>query len=284
MKNKTNILKSEDGSITVLISLMLPIMVLLILFVANSGQLIYEKIRLKNTCDAVALGAANVQSIAGNEIGDLNKERETEFRKLRKHVGRNLWFSLWDAKRVVKYFKKCISNLRKYQDESNTYYAKKSLEIANHIKELNQPKNSHWDLKPDKEDNEVFEYKEAKKKHVYYAYGALIRGIDPTLIVASKWSNSKAGRTEVTGAHNGVRYFPMTYDTILFGRSSIDVKVKKTEKIVDAGFTLTQEPKKFMFASNLFGDMPELKAYAKAKPAGGNIYDGKATYKPVLVK
>jgi len=278
-----NSFQSETGSITIVVALMLPAMLFIIGLIVNAAQVGFNQQRLDNTCDTISMSSAAAQAAGMNEEGDLNAERMKEFKKCRKYLSHNIWYSFWEGNKVIRYFKKCITNLRKYQDDANIYYAQEALKTAEHVKNINQPEGIEWELKPDNMGEKLVEYEECKKKPVFFVSAEKLRVFDPSFIVASTWSNSRAGSTYVTGPHNGISYRIKKYDTFVPGMGFIREKVKKTDKPVEAAFTLVQKPKDYIMFPSIFGKMPELKSYSKAKPAGGNIEEGKATYMPVLI-
>lgn len=62
------------GQVTLFFILCLGVMVMLLAFLVNLGQVLHEKILVQTVADMAALSAANVQAAGLNEIADLNTE------------------------------------------------------------------------------------------------------------------------------------------------------------------------------------------------------------------
>ncbi len=273
----------ERGSIAVLIALLIPVMLLMIALVLDIGQLVFEKIRLQNTVDTCALVAANVQSIGLNEIADLNAELINEHQKLRVIIGKGVWHSASEARKAIRFYETVMQNIILYQNQANTGYAQMAEVFAEKVKVDNLPEASlRWiggrsTLTSMTPNFDVMEY-------AYYTMTCSSSPLSwnycppgPVLL----WSDPDD--PEFVGHHDGSR-------TELRARKLMSVSIlNMVERYAKEGETyawleIQQEAQPYILGSRRFGYLPALRAYAKAKPAGGSIYDREAEYRPVLVK
>ena len=282
-------LLSEKGSITVLVALLIPIMFLMVMLVADIGQLVFEKIRLQNTVDACALAAATVQSVGLNEIADLNNDLAQEHKKLKAILdskgGR--WYSRGEAEKARDFFYNgkdgVLDHIYRYQKTANTTYAVLADKIVQEVKDDNLPGS---ELKWENEHNFLTTYEEHYKTVSFKYYDKMCSPSPLSLIYCSQkpvvmWSDPDDPR--FIGYHDGRQYRLRRRKTIR--NSSYDVmEILMKTNITYAHIKLTQRSKNFALGSSLFGRVPKLTASAEAKPVGGNIYGGKPYYRPVMTE
>jgi hypothetical protein len=297
MHGKRRRILDENGSVTVFVALLLPVLAVMIFLVLNIGQLVFEKIRLQNTADACALSAAAVQAAGLNEIAEVNFWSKDYVRTIAKAVMElsmaTPWLDQSTANSAVSYYKGVFKALRDYQDKANTYYAEQALSIAKKVKKANldeqgvtgitiesiNPKSSF------KKSGKLLEYKTSKETVNYmYIASPSVPPICP-VVAALSWSDSLAGDKKHIGAHMGATPTATCGLAPVSGSSQFDYKIsKKSSPMTYSAFKLTQESKEFILAGSVFGRMKKMTAYAGAMPTGGNVGDGKPAYKAVLVK
>jgi hypothetical protein len=270
----------EKGSITVLIVLLLPIMILMLALVVNINQLIFTKMKLQNTVDACALSAAAVQAAGLNEIADLNIEMAMESQKAGYFLSSGTWYD-FQAARATKDFFYNSSNgvidwIRKYQRQANQTYAEDAERVAQHVKQLNFPQSKLTA----KHNTGQLTY---LKEHFYdagFMYYSASYPDDPP-VLTQQWFNPDDPR--FADAHDGRISFPAQRMTPLYDSFRILEKTeKKTPTYVDYDIMLPAHP--FVMADAIFRGVPTLRATAAARPAGGNIYRQRPSYRAVLVK
>jgi hypothetical protein len=279
---KSQYLLSEKGSITVIVAFLIPIMILMVVLVVDIGQLVIDKIRLQNTVDACALAAATIQSVGLNEIADLNNELRLKYKKLTSILNSGTWRSLSEGRKAMAFYRKILNNIRKYQITANKSYAAKAKHIATKVMLINKSAGSTWSIKPDI-DARLMGYTLMPPRIVEFIYVPGSCKKCP-IIPTKKWSNALAGNPAFHGIHDG-RY-PSSRQALppLAYLTDVRVRIKKTAQTTYSAITLTQNPKGFALGSSLFGRMPLLRAYAKAKPVGGHIYNCKPEYRPLMIK
>ncbi len=118
-------LTEEEGQSSVLAALTAVVLVALLAFAVNVGQVIHDKMLAQTVADAVALSAANVQAVGMNEIADLNAEIIKLRKELRDDIakGRSIGFSPGQGWRTFLYYYRQIQYARDLQDEANTKFA-----------------------------------------------------------------------------------------------------------------------------------------------------------------
>jgi len=277
-----NFLIDSSGSITVLSVFLLPIMFLLVTVIVCVGQLIFEKIRLQNVADACVLSAASVQSVGLNEIADLNYEMSIEFRKLKNILSRGLWFNKNEGKEVIIFFREVFYYIHQYMDEANNHFAKLAIEIANDVIKSNTPKNRNWSQIVNAKTELARYYKEVKQVGFsYVAEGCYRCSLRRTI----SWNASQVGTPAYSGNHDGTFRSSRRVMRIDKYEAKVQTVVEKDSSyVIDFEVTLKQSPANYSLGKGIFGKMPELRAYAKAKPTGGNIHKKKPAYRPVLLE
>lgn len=285
-------LSTEHGSTTVLVVFLLPIMVIMMLLLANVGQAVFEKLRLQNTADAAALSAASVQAAGLNEIADLNFAWELEyFKMLRIILPPTFWDSYNDGNSCYNYFKDVFKEINKYQDDANEEYAEDALEIAEKVVEANLPSASIESVNP--EDDKLMEYSDGDEMTVFFLYRICMCcscGVGcacsccptwPTVM----WNDSTAGSKKFDLPHDGRLPKPNTGILLPGFPGTVKVKIRKEDSPTTySAFKVTQPEKDFIFAGSLFGKLEELTAYAAAKPTGGDIYNMEPNYFPIMTR
>ncbi len=281
----------QQGSITVLVVFLMPVMILMLLLVANIGQAIYEKVRLQNTVDACALAAATVQAAGLNEIADLNFEIGEEFRKLLIMMLTTwLWQDKIDGDNAISYYKKVFKALHRYQDEANRDFASAALRVARSVQRENLPKARLESINPN--EKELMRYRtESKTVSFWYRIcsccpcGLHCQCQCCPFLPTWTWNDGMAGPEDYFGPHDG-RMFRGDNGILcpVPGMGTVKTKIRKTGPTTYSAFKLTQPSQEFIFAGGVFGGMDELTAYAAAKPAGGDVYQGDPDYKPVMVQ
>jgi hypothetical protein len=274
---------SEKGSISVLVAFLIPIMILMVVLVVDIGQLVIDKIRLQNAADACALAAATVQSAGLNEIADLNNELRLNYKKLINILNSGIWHSLGEGRKAIEFYEKIFKHIRKYQMAANKSYAAKAKQVATRVMHSNRPAGSAWSINSDSNPI-LMGYTLMPPRIVEFIYlpGSCKKC---PIIPTKKWSNDRAGNPAFNGTHDG-RY-PSSRQALLPPLpyfTGVKVRIKKVGQTTYSGITLTQNPKGFALGSSLFGRMPSLDAYAKAKPAGGHIYNCKPEYRPLMIE
>lgn len=272
---------SEKGSITLFVAFLLPLMFIMVVLVADIGQLIFEKIRLQNVVDAVALAAAGVQSAGLNEIADLNSMLKIESWKLQLILASGIWHRKSQARSAIRFFKGgngVLTNIHRYQKEANEKYFKWADDIAKLVKLRNLPFSRLESLN---KGNKLIKFT-SKKRSVYYLYWVGRCFPKPCIRSTRVWSNPDDPRR--IGGHWGVRGAIANRLFILPGRDRVLERIKKVKTpMTYAAYKVTQYPKSFIHGWRPPW-MPKLEAYAAAKPTGGYISGGKAKYRPIMVK
>lgn len=279
-QDEPSILNSEKGSITVLIAFLLPVMLLMLIMIVNINHLVFTKIRLQNTVDACALSAAAVQAAGLNEIADLNQEMAMENKKILKILAGGTWFDYLQADNARSFFSNgntgVIDWIQRYQKNSNADFAIQSEEAAQKVKEWNFPQTTLIS-RHDKTRLTRLKGHDKEAKFVYYRVSPPKGSPVPTL----NWFDPDEPKYE--GGHDGTLTLPMLRTVPLPGTFQIIEKMEKTSSTyVDYEITLPSHG--FILAESIFRDVPVLSAKAVARPAGGDIYQGKPEYKAVLVK
>ena len=136
----------EKGSITVLVALLIPVMLIMVMLIANIGQLVFEKIRLQNVADASLIAGLTVQSAGLNEIADLNYELELEYEKLKKILKGGTWYDESQGRKAIAFYERVFDNIRRYQDDANIQFAEWAKIITEKVirSSYNKPDNRTW--------------------------------------------------------------------------------------------------------------------------------------------
>jgi hypothetical protein len=285
--------RRQRGSITILVTFLLPTLVVMCLLAVNVGRLIHDKLRLQHTADLAAYSAATVQAAGLNEIADLNFMAEMELMALRIYLAMPVMFQSQDeGNKCVKYFKKVFKAIRKDQDDANKWYAKKAKETAESVVKQNLGREGVKDAKiksinprsSGSGDEKLMEYREHMGTMINFLYKSGDCGIIPCMLVVKKWDDAMAGDEKHYGPHMGLTFsvensIPAPY------MEWIKYKiVKKKTPITYAAFELTQPQRTVLLGEEVFGRMPKLRAYSAAMPTGGEVENGMPYYRPIMVR
>ncbi len=274
---------NETGSMTILVTLMIPILMLMVILVANIGQLVFEKIRLQNTVDMCALAAATVQSVGLNEIADLNWEMENESKKIEIILGNQIWYNKMEAEQAIGFFYNhtktgVLNHIYRYQMNANKDYAIYAWDIAQKVKHDNLPGST---LERKKINHQLASFEILYKDVSYTHYTSDCPSPYCPSVPTQWWMNPDSPRYADPHIGNYIiaqkRIAPMTEF------ESIPEKIKKTSQ-ASVIYELHQPSKEFSLGKRLFKPMPALTARAAAKPAGGYIEKCDPSYRAELFK
>jgi len=136
----------EKGSITVLVALLIPVMLIMVMLIANIGQLVFEKIRLQNVADASLLAGLTVQSAGLNEIADLNNELELEYKKLKRILKSHIWYDRSQGIKAIEFYERVFYYIHEYQNNANEQFAEWARTITERVilSNYNKPDNRTW--------------------------------------------------------------------------------------------------------------------------------------------
>jgi hypothetical protein len=273
-------LGNQEGSITVLIAFLLPIMLVMLVLVVNINHLVFQKIRLQNIVDACALSAAAVQAAGLNEIADLNRDMMTESRKIQRILAGGVWYSYGQARNAKNFFSNGSSGVMdwiyKYQMEANQYYASRADGVARRVKDKNL---SRAFLNARHDTSRLAGFKTTKYPYFFMYYSAP----DPSKAPPTpkrRWR--KPDNPKYAGHHNGVYYFLGKRTLPLPGIFTVPYRIEK-RSTTSADYDIMLPAHDFPLANALFGGVPTLRARATAKPAGGYISSAVPKYRPLLV-
>jgi len=273
-------LRSQEGSITVLIAFLLPIMLLMLVLVVNINHLVFQKIRLQNIVDACALSAAVVQAAGLNEIADLNRDMMAESRKIARILADGAWHNYSQARNAKNFFSNGGSGvldwIYKYQMEANRYYAAEADNTARQVKDKNLPRAF---LRARHNTSGLARFKTRKYSYFFVYYSATDTSKAPPT-PTRRWRNPDNPR--YAGSHNGVYYLPAKRTLPLPDSFEVPYKLEKRSTTI-ADYEIMLPAHDFPLANPLFGGVPALWARATAKPAGGYISSGVPEYRALLI-
>lgn len=279
LQKPTACILSEKGSMTVLVTLMVPLFVLMIILVANIGQLIFEKIRLQNTVDMCALAAATVQSIGMNEIADLNWEIRNEHHKLKEILRKGVWYDKEEAEEARRFFYNgstgVLDYIMRYQEAANRYYAERTWDFALNVRDHNLPDATLEDLNPK---DKLTELEPITKTLSYHYYDESCSSCDKK--TTYKWSDPDDPRYE--NRHNGKKKRKKKRKREKRGETEEIPELVKKVDFVYVQYKLSQPAKEFSLGRSLFKPMPPLTAIAEAKPNKGDTENCRPIYRARL--
>jgi len=294
---------NERGSVTIFITILIPVLLTLIILIADIGQLIFERIRLQTTVDACALSAATVQAVGLNEIADLNHEAFIEYWKVRRILASGVWYSRSEAQKVVRFYDNVFKALTKYRKEANRRFARQAWDQALQVQVQNLPKatlrrvsGGSW--------SQLIQFREELKDVHYICYTASCFLCSP--VPTQHWYDPDI--PEFYGRHDGSYSLPGKRTVPLLGNHEYAVRWRKvTPPVTYAALELRQQSKGFILGNRLFDmtsplnwraipreyqpyirslrvrmRMPEMVAYAAAKPTGGDVFNMDPGYQPIL--
>jgi hypothetical protein len=280
MRRKFPAFGGQKGSITVMIAFLLPVMVLMLAMIVNISQLVFTKIKLQATVDACALSAAAVQSAGLNEIADLNMEMAKENQKARWILASDTWYDFGQAQDAKNFFYNSrngvIDYIRRYQKEANAYFSAKAEDVAEDVRQRNFPQ-SFLFARHDTRQLTALREKPTDAPFDYFTESFSDGSPVPTL----NWFDPDDPR--FADDHDGSMTIEAQRMTPLSDEFRILEKVEKTSPTY-VNYELVLPPHPFAVADAVFRGMPELRARAAARPAGGNIYRERPIYGAVLAK
>jgi hypothetical protein len=272
---------SQQGSITVMIAFLLPVMLLMVALIVDINQLIFTKIKLQNTVDACALSAAAVQAAGLNEIADLNNEMVKEYNTLSRILKSGTWRDRGQAMKACDFFYNggsgVIDYIRRYQKQSNADYARQADTVARYVKDRNFPRSSLRVKKsgPLTTLNEVVK----TQRFTYYTMPSDPEKSPP--VPTLRWR--KPGTPKFADYRDGQYSLPDYRTLPVPGIFVMPERVTKTSPTY-VDYELSLPADNFLLADQIFGGFPPLKARAAAKPAGGHVNKGNPGYTAVLIK
>ncbi|MDM8555198.1 Tad domain-containing protein [Desulfococcaceae bacterium HSG7] len=273
---------SQKGSMTVLVGLILPILILMVILVANIGQLVFEKIRLQNTVDMCALAGATVQSAGLNEIADLNWEMQNEHRNIMTILLTQIWYNKMEADRAIRFFYNgyngVLDHIYRYQMDANKDYALYAWDIAQKVKDENLPDST---LVRKKINTQLASFK-IHKNTVSYTYYTSDCPWPYCVPVPTQWW-MRPDDPRYYAPHKGNYILPQKRIAPMPGFDSLPERIEKTSQ-ASVIYELHQPSKEFSMGKKLFKPMPALTAYAAAKPAGGHTLNCDPSYRAELFK
>jgi hypothetical protein len=273
----------EDGSITVMIVFLIPVMLLVLMLIVNINTLFFQKIKLQNTVDACALSAAAVQAAGLNEIADLNQDMFNEHHNI-KHILKRFppWYSHGHAKRAKNYFYNHTSGvldwIDRYQNEANILYWLKAEMVAQTVKHQNFPETT---LIPRHRQGKLGLFHQESSGCSYHYYTATDGSLFPTTNPTRIWIDRPLPM--FTGYHDGSFTIIAKRIVPVPGYDRIPYRKHKTSQ-VESDYEIRLPAQPFPVMDVLFRGMPALVAHAKAKPAGGSVAGLRPTYIAVLIE
>lgn len=272
--------RHQSGSSAVFFAFFMPVMLMMIVLVADIGQLVFERIRLQQVVDASALAAANIQSIGMNEIADLNNDAQIEYDKLVAILSLGVWETSQQADAVVDFYAEVFDAIHSYQEEANEHFAQLAKQYAQDYVDVNLPGAELFVISGSSEDRLIeYEVESMTLNWLYYDDNGC-SGYCETLV----WTWTDPDDPSTSGAHFGAT--PSIADKVvpIPGTADQDVLwIKRTPPVTYAAYGLRQKRKGFLLGKDLFKKLiPEMVAYSSAKPTEGHIYDMDPSYRPIL--
>jgi hypothetical protein len=265
-----------------MVALVLPILMLALVMIININQVFFAKMKLQATVDACALSAAAVQAAGLNEIADLNFDMALESDKIMGILLSGTWYDSQAATQAKDFFHNGASGvldyILSYQMQANEDFALKSDLIAQRVKQDNMPE---CDLIPRHSLDSLATFTLRFKGYFYWYYT-----VDDTLpltppVPTRLWIPPDDPR--YTGHHDGSFTVPAKRTLPVMGSAQVPYEILK-QSVTQADYEIILPSHDFLYGSDIFGSIPELRARARAKPAGGYIKGGIPTYEALLVK
>jgi len=268
---------------TVLIALILPILILMVILIANIGQLVFEKIRLQNTVDICVLAAATVQSAGLNEIADLNWEMQNEHKKISRILSSGIWYNKTEADRTIGFFYNhsqtgVLNHIYRYQMVANRDYALSAWKIAQIVRKKNLPDST---LVRKKINHQLASFQILEKPVSYQYYTADCTSPYCPPVPTQWWFPPDDPRYFMP--HKGNYTLPQKRIGPVSRIDSLPERIEKTSQ-ASVIYELRQPSKEFSMGKKLFKPMPALTAFAAAKPAGGHTLNCDPSYRAELFK
>ncbi len=279
---------SARGAIAPMITFLLILACFTAVTIANISQLMLEKTRLQNVADASALAAATVQSLGLNEIADLNYEIDDQYGKLVQILRRgDPWFP-GEAERAIRFFQFGFNYLQWLQDKDNWRYAHWAWNACLETIDANTPENRRGKWSPHIEmtpRGQIAHLSVPAREVVHFKWLSLHSPKHYPPYLTTSWSDIKAGSFYRYGSHDGSFQWPnVVYGYKVSDLGFVTLGRRKNREITTVGVELVQQPADFAMGVRIFGQMPELRAYAMAKPTGGSIGGLAPFYRPMLIR
>ncbi len=279
---------SEKGSISVLIAFLIPVMCLMVVLVASIGQLIYAKIRLQITANTCALAAASVQAAGLNEIADLNYDYKMELKNLETIMKKNttIWHDDKEALQCIDFYNDVLKNIFQYQQSANRLYGKSAMlkNLANTIKQINLPESRLEQLYvPGGGGLAVFS--STKTKKINYDY--YDSHCENCMVEAYYWEKDPHARNAYGPDPDGSENHLAHRKEVESDHYKAYERLEKSSSMTYVAVELALDIEGLVLGSRVFDTAiavnPTITARAAAKPAGGNIFECRPEYRPVLI-
>lgn len=273
-------LDNQNGSITVMIAFLLPVMLLMLVLVVNINHMIFQKIRLQNIVDACALSSAAVQAAGLNEIADLNRDMMAESRKIARILSGGVWHNYSQARNAKSFFSNGSSGvldwIYRYQMEANQYYAAQADNAARHVKDKNL---AQAFLRARHDTSELAAFTTERYSYFFLYYLATDTSKAPPR-PTRRWRNPDNSR--YAGDHDGVYYLPGKRRLPIPDSFELPYRLEKRSTTI-SDYNIILPAHNFPLGNLFFGGVPPLHAKATSKPAGGYITRGIPNYRALLV-
>lgn len=295
---------NEQGGATLFVMFALPVMVMLLILVIDISDLVLQRIRLQTTVDACALAAAARQATGLNEIADLNRSAEEEFRKAVANLRALTWVNAAAGRQAYNFHRRCLYWVNKYRQDANRFFAADAERYAQSVKNHTMPETNlvnelrgyHYP------DNELMQPMRTDRREVQWRYYA--SWCKKCINVASWYTGLPDPVAMYTGVHKTYRPSVINRTMPMPGAGFFDVLWQKSSsQMTYVLYRLEQEAKPLILGNRLFDsvnysffnriprkyqqyinkfrtslDVPKMVAYAAAKPTGGYICRGRPAY------
>ncbi len=314
---KKNI-RDDRGSATLFVMVAIPIMFTLIILVINIGQLIFDRIRLQTTVDACTLAAAARQSTGLNEIAGLNRSAQLEYRNAMANLRGLPWFDSNHGRRAYQFHKKVLDTIEQFRKDANRYFAASAHQYAQSVKNHTMPNTQLVSIvRSYIPRGKLMREGRAERKDISWRYfTSWCQGKDcvPIWGAAHYFTPfprfTRQGVIPAKYARTANNY--MTLRRGPLGGDAGPFKVrwrKQTPPVTFAAYRLSQEQKPLILGNRLFDltrlslpsavpsqyrryinrfrkrlVLPAMSVYAAAKPTGGDIWNMKAEYRPMMIQ
>jgi len=276
----------EKGSIAVLVALLIPVMLIMVMLIANIGQLIFEKIRLQNVADVSLLAGLTVQSAGLNEIADLNYELELEYEKLKKILKSDTWYDESQGIKAITFYKRVFDYIRRYQDDANRQFAEWAKIITEKVvlSSYNKPDNRTWGYGVDAP-SRLTNLSEPEKRPVGFRYVIPCSGLScPPPIPFLCWNDGSAEPEEYEAPHDGRYYLLRPIKYLRTYSTEVNVRRSKLGPSTVLSVKIEQSPTDFILGKTFFPRLPLLRVRAKGGPNEGHIYNCEPIYRPRIME
>ncbi|WP_153306625.1 Tad domain-containing protein [Desulfogranum japonicum] len=289
----------ENGQSSVLVALTAVVLVALLAFVANIGQVIHDKMLTQAVADAVALSAANVQAVGLNEIADLNAEIQLLNDDLDEDLrdGSDIGFLASQGMKTFWYYYRQILYARDLQDEANTEFAKMAREAGQKVLDVHNanynklhPKvsaASHNGLKPKEHwtmeellgsqypNQELGVLDNKWRSHIWWIW--VVTRYPPSTQTQATFLDTRGGIGSTTALGDmkmPIVIGPLRHERRLGSATKVYYRVRVKREPIRA----LVDMENYGFSVNI----PEIIAYSQAQPHKGNIYEGEPEYEARL--